>query len=104
MTETQQPHHTPGPWRPSMGYEGEENRWCVTVASEPHYIVIAMIHNGAPGGTLDTEAANAHLVAAAPTLLAALELAHEALSDDRWYGQSTTAITIRAAIALAKGE
>lgn len=42
--------------------------------------LIASIDNGAPGDTLDTEAANARLIAAAPTLLAAVEEALDTLT------------------------
>jgi hypothetical protein len=43
------------------------------------------------------------LLAAAPELLEALKLAHDALGESRGYHQSTTATRIRAAIAKAEG-
>lgn len=61
--------HTPGPWVPEQGIEDEEDRWGVFFAG-PKPWHIATIQNGAPGDTLDTEEANARLIAAAPDLLA----------------------------------
>lgn len=47
---------------------------------------------------------NANLIAAAPDLLVALKLAHEALSNHQGYAQGTTAGKIRAAIVKAEGQ
>lgn len=63
--------HSPGPWMASKGAEDEPERWQVIREHEPHY-VIATIENGAPGDTLETEGATAHLLAAAPDMLEVL--------------------------------
>lgn len=55
--------HTPGPWTASMGTEDDNERWCVL--NEAGYL-LATVENGAPGDTLETEEANARLIAAAP--------------------------------------
>ena len=61
--------HTPGDWMADV--TGRSKRWRVyaRVLDGPSYVVAA-VHNGAPGDTLDTEAANARLIAASPCLLA----------------------------------
>lgn len=66
--------HTPGPWVASKGVDDEPDRWCV-LTDGGHQYFIAEIHNGAPGDTLETEGANARLMAAAPDLLAACKKA-----------------------------
>jgi hypothetical protein len=75
--------HTPGEWKAEKGFEGEPDRWCV-VTSQGGY-VIATIHNGAPGDTLETEAANARVMAASEKLLAA---ARRALAVMKATGES----------------
>lgn len=75
--------HTPGPWKAGVGVDGEADRWGVWAAYGNRQWHIATVENGAPGDTLETEAATAHLIAAAPDLLAAVEamlplIAHEA--------------------------
>lgn len=64
--------HTPGPWRWDKGVDDDPTRCFVTqgIQGQPEY-VIAEIQNGAPGDCLETEEANARLIAAAPDLLAA---------------------------------
>jgi hypothetical protein len=57
------------PWRTFKGSDDEPERW--TVVSDYGYL-IATIENGAPGDSLDTEEANASLIAAAPDLLEAV--------------------------------
>lgn len=73
--------HTPGPWRWDRGLDDDETRCFVTqaVSGQAHY-VIAEIQNGAPGDCLETEVANARLVAAAPDLLAALKECRDAVT------------------------
>jgi hypothetical protein len=72
-TETQ---HTPGAWiAVKADINGDDpNRWAVCVDGDPQYF-LATIENGAPGDTLDTEEANARLIAAAPDLLKGCALA-----------------------------
>lgn len=70
---TNEAQHTPGPWTARNGIEDDDHlRWGVVQAGPTPYL-IAVVENGAPGDTLQTERANAHLIAAAPALLAALE-------------------------------
>jgi hypothetical protein len=66
--------HTPGPWESDRGVDDDETRCFVTQAipGRPKFL-IAEIQNGAPGDCLETEVANARLIAAAPDLLAALQ-------------------------------
>ena len=74
MMETKQ-SNTPGPWKALKGgtpLDPDPERWCV-VTCGPITYCIASIENGAPGDTLETEGANAHLLAAAPDLLAVVE-------------------------------
>lgn len=58
-------------------------------------------HNRNIGQAIETLRAALPIHAAAPDLLAALEMAHEALSANRGYAQGTTATKIRAAIRRA---
>lgn len=58
---------TPGPWIAVRGTEDDPERWCVVSADQ---FFIAEIQNGRPGDTLETEGANARLIAASPDLLA----------------------------------
>jgi len=64
------------------GHEDEADRWIVTTAGEKHWH-IATIENGAPGDILDTEEANARLIAAAPAMLQALKKATSELNAIR---------------------
>lgn len=64
--------HTPGPWKAeNADLHGDEDdtRWSVLTAGQDRDYFVATIENGAPGDTLDTEAANARLIAKAPELL-----------------------------------
>lgn len=70
--------HTPAPWIAKRGTEDEAERWCVYTDGPLNYH-IATIENGAPGDTLETEGGNAHLIAAAPVLLLALQTAIETI-------------------------
>lgn len=63
--------HTPGPWKASQGTETEPERWTVVAENGPPWW-IAVLENGQPGDCLETEAATARLIAAAPEMLAAL--------------------------------
>lgn len=65
------PHHTPGPWKAICGADDDETRWGVVFAGGQEWL-IATIENGQPGDSLETEAATARLIAAAPELLMAL--------------------------------
>ena len=72
---------TPGRW---LAAEVEPNRWGVVVDGPTQWL-IAVIENGAPGDSLETEEANAKLVVAlrnaAPGLLQLLEDAREGLLE-----------------------
>ena len=82
MTHTSVPpqtNHTPGPWSISFQTTGERQLWqCADIGNRDKGAHIVSVEWAGPdyGGTLKTigEAhANAHLIAAAPELLAALE-------------------------------
>jgi hypothetical protein len=89
--------HTPGPWKPrksSYRIEGVEDTWCIDWS--PDQEEVAEIVHGE---------ANAHLIAAAPDLLAACELALNGIELSNGVPYSEDVITeLRAAIARAKGE
>lgn len=65
--------HTPGPWNAHKGTGGDPER-CYVTQDAPLPYMIAEVENGAPGDTLETEWANALLIAAAPDLLAACSI------------------------------
>jgi len=65
--------HTPGPWKTLRGVDDDDTRWIVVAAGSDREYLIATIENGQPGDCLETEAATASLVSAAPDLLAALK-------------------------------
>lgn len=113
--------HTPGPWE-ALPPAKLGKHWRVAqrgmlggggvLGSATAMWLIAVIENGAPGDTLETEEANARLIAAAPDLLAACErlLPWATLSD----GETVTDDVMnphlladvqaaRAAIAKARG-
>lgn len=118
MTE----QHTPGPWKAHRGVEDDTTRWIVTqaIAGHPKYL-IAEIHNGAPGDSLETEEANARLFAAAPDLLGALtaedidsivgaidDFVIGPVEDEElraiWQPSIDKLMALRAAIAKAEGQ
>ncbi len=77
--------HTPGKWVAEKGMPGEPDRWCVivetTLQGQDGGYIVAVIENGCPGDTLDTEEANARLIASAPQL--AEDLARVTAERDR---------------------
>jgi hypothetical protein len=110
MSERAKP--TPGPWvalpPPEPG-----GHWAVCARGDrPPPArgavgwVVATVENGAAGDTLETEAANARLISAAPDLLRACEawLAHLDPGDSL-YSEAETALIrqTRAAVAKAAG-
>lgn len=97
--------HTPGTFVAVKGMEDEPDR-CGVVVDGPRQWIVAVIHNGAPGDTMETEGWNAHLFAAAPDLLDACRLA---LSVMRAHGivdmsEKFAESELTAAIAKATGE
>jgi hypothetical protein len=98
------PKHTPGPWRVGSWYDG---RLPIVVADLADRSIIAELT-----GAKRAHEANAHLIAAAPDLLEALEGAQKALrkalpflpadSESIFCGEWLD--EINAAIAKAKGE
>lgn len=66
---------TPGPWAYTVGVEDDETRCVVHQKDADRDWIIAVIENGAPGDSLETEKANARLIAAAPDLLEACKAA-----------------------------
>lgn len=97
--------HTPGPWKWGKGVEDDPTRCFVTqgIPGRAEFL-IAEIQNGAPGDCLETEVANAHLIAAAPDLLAALKDLVESLNNDLDDKQAAAWDAGRAAIAKAEGQ
>ena len=102
------PKHTPGPW----GARWDEERYAWVVES-PDYGTIVLLHPQPVAQVDDREEleANAHLIAAAPKLLEALELFRDwwtALPLDRQvdkHDQAHAAITAaRDAIAIARND
>lgn len=92
--------HTPGPWEVRIPFS--------TAARHPAYIVggdLILAAIAIPGGAyqdLQAAHANARLMAVAPRLLEALEIANEALSDLPL--MDPRIVHIRAAIRAARGE
>lgn len=100
---------TPGPWVAVSGREsGGSDRWSIVSGGATPWL-IAVVENGQPGDTLETEACTARLIAAAPDLLAALEcyVNHPVLD---WRDADSCPVCGQnlplalAAIAKAKGE
>ena len=63
--------HTPGEWKAFIS-KGKRSYVCAS-SDDNRFWPVAVIKNGKPGDTLDTETANANLISAAPNLLAALK-------------------------------
>jgi hypothetical protein len=102
--------HTPGSWiaiQADLHCEDEKpdpKRWAVLVDGERRWFV-ATIENGAPGDTLDTEEANALLIASAPDLLAALRAIVPEGLDEYWMQTPEGVEACRlAGAAIAKSE
>lgn len=90
--------HTHGPWI-ATGWEN-------IIVNSAQGVTLCLAPQGAEGETLKTIQANARLIAAAPDLLAALELiapiyAHIDPRDNSPFG--VTGRAVNAAIAKAKG-
>lgn len=102
--------HTPGPFKVLIGAEDDEDR-CSIVSAGPVPYHIATIENGQPGDCVETELATAHLFAAAPDLLEALEdilnaserlpAGHPSATEEERRNMSIAADKARAAIAKA---
>lgn len=58
---------TPGSWLAVKGHDDDPERWAVVVDG-PEQFFVAVIENGAPGDTLETEGANARLIAESPAM------------------------------------
>lgn len=71
--------HTPGPWTYTVGADDDETRCIVHQKDATRDWIIAVIENGAPGDSLDTEKANASLIAASPELYGACKAANRAI-------------------------
>lgn len=110
--------HSPGPWKAEMFKDENDERWYVLADNGTQPYNIAVIENGQPGDTMETEGATARLMAAAPELLSALkcllivemlretamshgdESAVEAANDAKWSAVDAA----RTAIAKAEGK
>ena len=64
--------HTPGPW--SAFYKHKYDEWHVSMPCENSEMRVALSPDGIPGHTNEERGANAHLIAAAPLMLAALKV------------------------------
>lgn len=92
--------HTPGPWR----YTPDDGSY-ITDCTQPEWgqRIVAQMH-GDPNKS--EVAANAHLIAAAPDLLAACRIAHRMLgktSQPKWPATADVWAVLRDAIAKAEG-
>lgn len=93
--------HTPGPWR--IGDKGMTVFGPLT--DQPSPIAIANLIPPTPRAGIEEREANAHLIAAAPDLLAASEQAAALLKELAHDGAENPELEIlRKAIAKAKGE
>lgn len=102
MSATTKSAHTPGPWR--LGPIHSDGSFAI------HSNKGSIVHAIPFGSTLQDRDANARLIAAAPEMLEALELVHQALADycDEHDGKhavrpETQSLLFRL-IAKAKGE
>lgn len=100
---------TPGPWMALAGGTPMEpddpTRWAVVTKGAVHYC-IASIENGAPGDCLETEIANAEIVAAARTLLplcAKLLRIYEKYAKDRMDSTDLNDLRAELQAAMATG-
>lgn len=94
--QKQEATHTPGLWvavKADLYGDGEDsdpNRWAVCAGDPGLEFFVATIENGAPGDTLETEEANARLIASAPDLLAACRKAKgymDSINARRFHGE-----------------
>jgi hypothetical protein len=103
MEQTAVQTHTPGPWKVLPMRHLHTFKVSTDQGASVQAVIAAMDTKSVMVNEAAQEA-NARLIAAAPELLEALELAHKALSEESRYAQSTTANKIRAAIRKATGE
>jgi hypothetical protein len=99
--------YTPGPWRIAGSTYGE--RWIVDSESPKtgKQNLIAMLQDHWKGNANGDMDANANLIAAAPLMLEALEMADELIDQliiDNTDNHAEERAKIRAAIKAAKGE
>ena len=88
--------HTPGPWRVKKSYTIEGYReFCIMRRSE----TLATSHNLGEDRDIEFEA-NAHLIAAAPDLLEALEVV--AAMDNKDWGNVEWIMSMEAVVEQAK--
>lgn len=92
--------HTPGPW--FQVWNG--HFWDISLSDAPYSQSFAAIHaNRAMGQTEEEVEANARLIAAAPTMLAALKTARDAMeASGGWEGDEDVFALIVAAIQRAE--
>jgi len=95
--------HTPGPWRCEV--EKWEEVWSVR-EDVANYGFVAVLKGGGHWVDKVQLEANAHLIAAAPELLEALERTHEVLlaASHNVYESSQLYLDATAALAKARGE
>lgn len=83
--------HTPGPWKALKGHDEDPLRWIV-VADGPLQYHIAVIENGQPGDTCETEGYTAHLIAESPVLLEAVKYLVHMVGEENVPGNYLAAI------------
>ncbi|MFA7333394.1 MAG: hypothetical protein WC130_03775 [Kiritimatiellia bacterium] len=95
--------HTPGPWE--VLYNDSPMRQNQVSVRSAYDGSVANCWNG-PEKPCSETLANAHLIAAAPTMLAALQHALKAINDypDRQHPMTASEVIIREAILEAGGE
>ena len=97
--------HSPGPW--FVHEDDEEQTMTVQFEAMPSYYIPLWGKLFSDQPPSDTDRANAHLIAAAPDMLEALEAAydwHEAYGDPRLETDRDLVETLGAAITKARGE
>ena len=99
---------SPGPWKSHLGAEDDPERWIVVADNGTRPYIIATVENGQPGDTLDTEKATADLIAAAPKMVAALQLLETWMGSEKGSGMWTAGYmldeVIRPALREASGQ
>ena len=102
-------HHTPGPWlaQQRTWQRGNVSVFAPKFGRAPYGACVAFIPCSEGVGGADGALANAHLIAAAPDLLEALQAIVKSLADQDDEGlieHAQQMIDARAAIAKATGE
>ena len=93
--------HTQGPWVVKL----KDHKWAIKGPDKKHSpVALVEVEGFGMGPSMAVRKANAHLIAAAPDLLAALEDMLNLTLDEDDIAVSSRIAKARAAIAKAKGE